>query len=506
MTFDEILKWAPDNKDVFDELLSSIKKGSVIPFVGAGMSAPIYPLWGNVLNQLTEKLSSEKNREAVNDILNDFSVSDTYTRAADKLVDLRSETNVFNDLLRIYNENNINDADLKKMAVYLLPFLFYDKPAITTNYDRVLEHVFRLRGVEFDNGCIFTPDSYMAGTVNQQSLHCLFKIHGDIGKETLDGRKLILSGKSYDRLYAPASELVITLKTFYKGKMMLFLGSSLKYDRTLNILKQVTETGNLGHYAILPCCKDMLDSDNKFFGDCGIRAIFYDPDHHEAVKIVLEELLRGADPNRFRLYKSFSINEEKSRKDNNPFLYDADVIGFYGREDEMEDLLDFAKADGDLIWWAVEGEAASGKTRLVYEFAKKMRDAGCSIEWISRDDLKELNFLNNKLILGRKNIVVADYGRSFARELGKWMTGLANDAANHKSTSWNRILIIDRKRGNKTDSLRLELMEEDYNGRLDTYIWKQEFIYLKPLEDDSIKEILQSFARSEGKIIEDYAP
>ena len=160
MTIDEILKWAPDNEDVLDELLSSIKKGSVIPFVGAGMSAPIYPQWGDVLSQLTEKLSSEKNRKAVNDILNDSSASDTYTRAADKLIELRSETNVFRDLLRIFNEDKIVDADLIKMAVYLLPFLFHDKPAITTNYDRVLEHVFMLRGAEFDNGCVFTPDSY----------------------------------------------------------------------------------------------------------------------------------------------------------------------------------------------------------------------------------------------------------------------------------------------------------------------------------------------------------
>lgn len=314
MTIDEILKWAPDNEDVFDELLSSIIKGSVIPFVGAGMSAPIYPLWGDVLNKLTEKLASEKNREAVNDILNDSSVSDTYTRAADKLIELRSETNVFRDLLKIFNENKIVDADLKKMAVYLLPFLFQDKPAITTNYDRVLEHVFRLLGAEFDNGSVFTPDSYMAGSVSQQSLHCLFKIHGDIGKETIDGRKLILSGESYDRVYTPDSELVNTLKIFYQGKMMLFLGSSLKYDRTLNILKQITETGQFGHYAILPCSKEMLDNDIRFFGERGIRAIFYDPDHHEAVKIILEELLRGKDPDRFRLYRSFTPSGSKSCK------------------------------------------------------------------------------------------------------------------------------------------------------------------------------------------------
>ena len=501
MTFDEILKWAPDNEDVFKELLRSIEKGSVIPFVGAGMSVPIYPLWGDVLIQLTEKLVSEENKKIITDILNAPSLPDSFTKAADNLIKMRSENNVIQDLLKIFNEEKIVDDDIRKMTVYLLPFLFHNKPAITTNYNRLLEHAYRIQGVEFDN--VFNPDSDLAAMAEQQDLHCLFKIHGDVGKETLDGRRLIFSGKSISRAYMPGSELVRTLKTFYNGKMMLFLGSSLKNDITLEILRQMTETGKASHYAIIPCYKEILDDEICSLGDKGIRVIFYDPDHHEAVKTVLEELLSRADPNRFRLYKSLSGNERKSRKDGNPFVYNAGVIGFYGRTREMEDLQEFAKAEGDLFWWAVEGEAASGKTRLVYEFTKKMRDAGWYTEWIKREDVIESNNLNNRLILGRKNIVVADYGRSFARNLGKWMIGLANDIADNKNTSRNRILIIDRKRGNETDSLRLELMEEDYNSRLEDYIWKQEFICLKPLGDTSIKDILREVAQSEGKTLED---
>ena len=89
MTFDEILKWAPDNEDVFKELLRSIEKGSVIPFVGAGMSVPIYPLWGDVLIQLTEKLVSEENKKIITDILNAPSLPDSFTKAADNLIKMR---------------------------------------------------------------------------------------------------------------------------------------------------------------------------------------------------------------------------------------------------------------------------------------------------------------------------------------------------------------------------------------------------------------------------------
>ena len=506
MTFDEILKWAPDNKDVFDELLSSMKKGNVIPFVGAGMSAPVYPLWGTVLNQLTEKLASEKNREAITDILNDHSLSDSYTRAADKLIELRSEKNVLKDLLRIFNEEKIVDADIRKMTVYLLPFLFHDKPAITTNYDRILEHAYGLQGVKFDNGCVFTPDSDMAGMVNQKNLHCLFKIHGDIGKETLDGRKLILSGKSYDRVYTSKSELVNTLKTFYKGKMMLFLGSSLKYDRTLEILKQVTETGMVSHYAILPCCKEMLDDDSCFFGERGIRSIFYDPDHHEAVKIILEELLRGCDPDRFALYKnSIVVDEKTSRKVENPFVYDAGVIGFIGRDKEIEELRKFTEANEDLLWWVIIGEGGAGKTRLVYEFTKEMRKEGWNIEWIGKDDLKDLNYLNNKLILGRKNIIVADYGRSYAKELGRWMTSLAKDNMDGIITSRNRIIIIEREQYDKSSILLSAVTEEDLDKRLKSYLWKEHFLYLNTLSDENIKEIIRSYALYKGKNIDENA-
>lgn len=502
MIFDDVLNWAPDNEYVFDELLGCIQKRSVIPFVGAGMSVPMFPVWRNVLDQLIGRLSLETNRKKVYDILDSLDEKDAYTKAADKLIELRSENNVFKDLLRVFNEDRINDDALKKMTVFILPFLFPDMPAVTTNYDRVLEHVYRKRGVQFDS--VFGPDPGFVSRAKQQNLHCLFKIHGDIGKETIDGKNLILSGKSYDKVYKPNSKLVRTLKSLYQGKMMLFLGSSLKYDRTIEILKQVTGTETLDYFAIMPCRKEDIDKEYAFFGERRIRTIFYDPDHHESVKIILEELLRKTDPEGLSLFRSFS-EEKKIEDTGNPFVYSSDVIGFYGRDQEMEELRKFVEAENDFSWWAVTGEGGAGKTRLVYEFAKKMRSDGWNDEWIDRDDLKDINILNNKLIRSGKNIIIADYGQSYAREVGNWMTKIAKDIAIGKNACRNKILIVDREQNDKRATLFTALTEEDYNGRLKGYQWKEDFISIKPLQKDSIKRILRSYIEYRTKDIDDNA-
>ena len=61
--FSEIIKFYPNNQRIFD----NIKKGcnKLVPFVGAGMSVPYYPLWPNALKQLADQLSDRSKKRAV---------------------------------------------------------------------------------------------------------------------------------------------------------------------------------------------------------------------------------------------------------------------------------------------------------------------------------------------------------------------------------------------------------------------------------------------------------
>ena len=67
ITFDEIMSYAPGNhnRDVYEWIKKQIKKNSVIPFVGAGLSCLFYPLWSDALREMAESIADDTNREKV---------------------------------------------------------------------------------------------------------------------------------------------------------------------------------------------------------------------------------------------------------------------------------------------------------------------------------------------------------------------------------------------------------------------------------------------------------
>lgn len=56
VTFQEIMDFASVNKENYELLKQQIERNEVIPFVGAGLSACIYPGWVGVLKNLQERL------------------------------------------------------------------------------------------------------------------------------------------------------------------------------------------------------------------------------------------------------------------------------------------------------------------------------------------------------------------------------------------------------------------------------------------------------------------
>lgn len=52
--FDEIMNYYPTNPSVYQSIRVDLK--DIIPFVGAGLSVPFYPLWSKALEKLTENI------------------------------------------------------------------------------------------------------------------------------------------------------------------------------------------------------------------------------------------------------------------------------------------------------------------------------------------------------------------------------------------------------------------------------------------------------------------
>lgn len=62
LKFEDILNFYPTNKDIYEFLKADIKK--IIPFVGAGLSSPWYPLWSDALKRLADRIYNKEKKKS----------------------------------------------------------------------------------------------------------------------------------------------------------------------------------------------------------------------------------------------------------------------------------------------------------------------------------------------------------------------------------------------------------------------------------------------------------
>ncbi|QNU65758.1 hypothetical protein EHE19_012650 [Ruminiclostridium herbifermentans] len=126
ISFEELMQIG-NNQFNFEKLVEQMKSPlNIIPFVGAGMSCPIYPLWETFLlnmakevdryNEISEMLKKGLFEEAAGELINDMGKRD------------------FDDFMEMsFDKKKLQNAALDG-AVSLLPRLACG-PVITTNFD-----------------------------------------------------------------------------------------------------------------------------------------------------------------------------------------------------------------------------------------------------------------------------------------------------------------------------------------------------------------------------------
>lgn len=277
--FDKIMSYDTANRIVYNSLCKEMKKGEgVLPFVGAGLSAFAYDTW----EQLLIKLSSDLSNKDKKSIQKAVKVGDYFT-ASDLLCEKYGETLFYNELRDVFSEDKIDDDELKKSAAYLIPKLCQGD-CITTNFDRVLEHACRLNNI--------VPDRAIPTDTNQLNEYLrngnkksalVFKIHGDILSNKDD---IIVTGKSYNEHYGIDTPLRKQLTRWIDSRKLLFLGASLKQDRTVDIIKERMEEG-MYNYTIYGCKQYDIPLLKQHFEEMNTMAIFYDSSDHKNLKTIL---------------------------------------------------------------------------------------------------------------------------------------------------------------------------------------------------------------------------
>jgi hypothetical protein len=269
---------------VFRQLQTQVRSRlGVVPFVGAGLSVPCgLPTWtGGLLSlakevrcevTLEDQLSHGRFEEAA-EMLETIFGADGFSSRLEQLFGIRAAPS--GPVLRVPSLTN--------------------GPVITTNFDRVLEDVFGRASRPFA-AVVSGADVTSAGSALHSDAEYLLKLHGDL----TDRANRILTLREYRQHYETDSpdgqaKLPGLLEQIFTSRTLLFLGCSLSYDRTIQLLKRVKSqhAAPPQHYALLKWPNDKESGHRRqlHLEALHIQPVWYPAGRHELLGPLLDRLV-----------------------------------------------------------------------------------------------------------------------------------------------------------------------------------------------------------------------
>lgn len=481
ISIEDLWAYNKSNEEIFDQLSSNIER--IIPFVGAGMSAlsgEVFPLWEAFLRKIYEKCEVTEEYYV-------FAHSKTFERVATDIAKLRG-TAIWKNDLRSSFAHKPQYTDYVDKAVYVIPLLF-PSLVVTTNFDSLLEIVYSHHNVSFHSN-IGHPGHFeilKRGMVLQKE-PALYKFHGDIN----DLSTLVLTEEEYAGAY-DNGKIVEELREVFTGSCLLFLGCSLQEDRTMAVLRSTLDRQHLSHFTFYPASKSDMSQISLRLSNDGILPIFYPEGHHEAVRIYLEELLRRKNAERYYNLPIKHLEENRSRvvTGSRKYLYDTNIVSFFGREKEFQMLYDFCelKTNSPVKWLCITGPGGMGKSRLAYEFSQRLDREYWDIRQPSSYSIDGLRKCSDNII--RNTLIIVDYAARFPQEIGVWIEEL------YRNHSFPIIRIIMLDRSSNEESWLLSQMKKAVASLGSLQYTRSDFIELQGLEKHSLIKIVESYSSSQ---------
>jgi HAD superfamily phosphoserine phosphatase-like hydrolase len=262
--------------------LLSMQCQKLVPFVGAGLSLEFgYPSWSKLLEDLGQQAGLAAQ---VQPLL----AKGGFEEAADLVH--KALPGLFDDTLKTTFHHDKLTRPIDRGAVRHLPFIGCGL-VLTTNFDRVLEAAFEDAGKRFGE-IVSGSQIQEANQAIQLVEPILLKLHGDYWHS--DSRILTLS--QYITAYGSAAPNEVNLQRpglpsvlgqVLGSRPLLFLGCSLKLDRTITVISRLARQypGNR-HFALLSD-SEITPERRRQLDDWNIRPLFYPKGHREKIEAFL---------------------------------------------------------------------------------------------------------------------------------------------------------------------------------------------------------------------------
>lgn len=302
------------NEKYLSELTDRLSLGdSVVPFVGAGMSCPVYGTWETYLRSIVPKYD-----KVSHEVLSRQLAEGDYEGAAQKIRD-NYGIEFYNQTEEYFGVDKIKYESISH-AARLLPHLFCGT-VITTNLDQILETVYHKEKIPIRT--LLAGHSRLVQSLTRDGNTCLWKIHGDVE----DRESWVLTKDDYIKQYGTADGRLFQmyLKQVIQGKVLLFLGCSLKSDMIVHVLEEIGRNNPyIKHYAILPvengyrfkaADREAFSRRCRKLGRLGIKPIWYPDGKHEFVERYLLRLLQAG---------KYPLEQQKMPVTGIPYPYELD--------------------------------------------------------------------------------------------------------------------------------------------------------------------------------------
>lgn len=253
-------------------------------FVGAGLSMPLFPSWGKLLEEMVLSCHSRgklcRSKKELKTLLDNIKKGENYLDIASACVNELGTTD-YRSLIEKYFDKNFSVTDVPK--AYRKLFELPIDVIVTTNYDLIPEKA----GSDFR---IYSNHQVSEATrAIEQGKKVVVKIHGDVTHQ----ESIVLTNKDFAKIIHKREDVKQLLKTIFSTKTVLFLGFSLS-DPHINLILQNLYTINsdmpVTHYALI--AETNRFKINSLETNYGMRVISYTPsdNSHPEVMEFIESL------------------------------------------------------------------------------------------------------------------------------------------------------------------------------------------------------------------------
>lgn len=271
--------WFQRNEEHFEQLEKCLIDGTVVPFVGAGLSVEGgFPSWKAHLQQ--QGRTAGIDAAHIDVLLN----NGQYEQVIQEIETIRNRDTFIQEIKDAFSKTgNLTDTTLR------LSELFTDT-LITTNYDRLIEQAFDTG----EKANIQLIDIANISEKRDQNKTTVIKLHGDIKRPG----HCILGKNQYDEAYGNGT-LDLTkpipklLSFHYRTSSLLFLGCSLNQDRTMQVFQavkdQMGDTDRPQHFSLesAPATEAELVHRNAYLLSFGITPIWFPNRSYEYIEQIL---------------------------------------------------------------------------------------------------------------------------------------------------------------------------------------------------------------------------